>query len=74
MWKLADGTDAEIVNFLDDYSRVAVASKAFRVTTAPRVLEVFRSAADIWGLPAALLTDIHPEFRPDCLFAGRPAA
>ncbi len=57
MWKLADGTEAEIVNFLDDYSRVAVASKAFRVTTAPRVLEVFRSAAHVWGLPAALLTD-----------------
>lgn len=57
MWKLADGSDVEIVNFLDDFSRVAVASKIFKVTSAPRVLEVFRSAGEKWGLPAALLTD-----------------
>lgn len=56
-WKLANDSDVEIVNFLDDYSRVAVASRAFRVTTASRVVEVFRIAGVKWGLPAALLTD-----------------
>lgn len=55
--KLADASDVEIVNFLDDFSRVALASKAFRVTTASKVLEVFRAAGEKWGLPAALLTD-----------------
>jgi transposase InsO family protein len=28
-WALADGTDAEIVNMLDDHSRLLVASRAF---------------------------------------------
>jgi transposase InsO family protein len=56
-WRLADGTGVEIVNFIDDHSRVAVASQAMRVATAPAVLEVFRDAGHRFGLPAALLTD-----------------
>jgi transposase InsO family protein len=56
-WRLADGTEVEIVNFIDDYSRLAVASRVFMTTTAPDVLEVFREAACRWGLPAAVLTD-----------------
>ncbi len=56
-WKLADGSSVQIVNFLDDYSRVLLASTAFSVATAPGVLELFRSTAHAWGLPAALLTD-----------------
>ncbi|MBA3691524.1 MAG: IS481 family transposase [Actinobacteria bacterium] len=56
-WRLADGTEVEIVNFLDDHSRVAVAAHVLRTATAPAVLEVFRQAAGRWGLPAALLTD-----------------
>jgi transposase InsO family protein len=56
-WRLGDGTEVEIVNFIDDHSRLAVASRAIRVATAPAVLEVFRSAGARWGFPAALLTD-----------------
>lgn len=56
-YKLADDGEVEIVNFLDDYSRVAVASKVFRSTTASEVVQVFRTAGEKWGLPAALLTD-----------------
>ena len=56
-WRLADGTGVEIVNFLDDHSRLAVASGVLRVATAPKVLEIFREAGARWGLPAALLTD-----------------
>jgi transposase InsO family protein len=56
-WRLADDTDVEIVNFIDDHSRLAVASRVLRVATAPNVLEVFRTAGACWGLPAALLTD-----------------
>jgi len=56
-WRLVDGTGVEIVNFIDDHSRVAVASRAMRVATAPAVLEVFRDAGQRFGLPAALLTD-----------------
>jgi transposase InsO family protein len=56
-WRLADGTEVEIVNFIDDHSRVAVASRVMRVATAPKVLEGFREAGARWGFPAALLTD-----------------
>ncbi len=56
-WHLADGTEVEIVNFLDDHSRVAVASRVLQVATAPKVLEIFGEAGKTWGLPAALLTD-----------------
>jgi transposase InsO family protein len=56
-WRLADGTEVEIVNFIDDHSRVAVASRVLTVATAPKVLEVFREAGARRGFPAALLTD-----------------
>lgn len=56
-WRLADRTEVEICNFLDDHSRVAIASVAMPVATAPRVLRVFQDACARWGTPAALLTD-----------------
>jgi transposase InsO family protein len=56
-WHLADGTEVEICNFLDDHSRLVVASRVFEVATAAGALAVFRQAGARWGLPAALLTD-----------------
>src|SRR5213596_3553750 len=56
-WRLRGGTEVEIVNFLDDHSRLAVASRVLERASAPEVLEVFRDAGERWGLPAALLTD-----------------
>ena len=56
-WRLADGTEVDICNFLDDHSRLAVASKVLRTATAPAVLQVFREAGARWGFPAAVLTD-----------------
>lgn len=56
-WRLGEGTEVEIVNFIDDHSRLAVASRVLPVATAPRVLDVFRDAGARWGFPAALLTD-----------------
>jgi len=56
-WRLRGGTELDIVNFLDDHSRLAIASKVLSTATAPAVLEVFREAGARWGLPAALLTD-----------------
>jgi transposase InsO family protein len=56
-WHLGDGREVEIVNFLDDHSRMAVGSRVLAVATAPTVLEVFRAAGARWGFPAALLTD-----------------
>jgi transposase InsO family protein len=56
-WRLGDGTEVEIVNFIDDHSRLAVACRVMPTATAPKVLENFRAAGERWGLPAALLTD-----------------
>lgn len=56
-WRLADDTEVEICNFLDDHSRLVIASKVFAVTTAPKVVRLFRAAAKTWGFPASVLTD-----------------
>jgi transposase InsO family protein len=56
-WRMAGGAEVEIVNFLDDHSRLAVASRVLATATAPAVLRVFQDAGGRWGFPAALLTD-----------------
>ena len=56
-WRLRDGSEAKICNFIDDHSRLAVGSKAMHAATAPRVLALFQEAGARWGFPAALLTD-----------------
>ena len=54
---LADGSKVEILNFLDDFSRVCVASKVLAVTNSPDVVATLYEAGAAWGLPASLLTD-----------------
>jgi transposase InsO family protein len=56
-YSLADGTGVEIVNFIDDYSRVCLGSRVLPVTTALDVVETFYICAEKWGLPASVLTD-----------------
>jgi transposase InsO family protein len=56
-FELEDGTKVEILNFLDDFSRVCVASKVVATTTAPDVVATLYEAGGTWGLPASLLTD-----------------
>jgi transposase InsO family protein len=56
-WDLADGTGVEIVNIIDDHSRLAVGSRVLPRATAPQALTVLLEAGERWGLPAALLTD-----------------
>ena len=40
-WRLGDRTEVEIVNFIDDHSRLAVAARVLGTATAPQVLRVF---------------------------------
>jgi hypothetical protein len=61
------------VNFLDDHSRVAVASRVLKVATAPKVLEFFGQAGTTWGLPAALLTTHSSSVGPPDAWFDRPA-
>jgi transposase InsO family protein len=56
-WALADGTEVEILNMIDDHSRLLVASRAFATVKAPDVVETFHQAAATWGFPASMLTD-----------------
>lgn len=56
-WQLADGSPVEILNFLDDCSRVSVGSSCFLTLRAPDVVELFYSASNTFGLPASLLSD-----------------
>ena len=56
-WPLADGTDVEIINIIDDHSRYAIASTAFTVVKATDVVAVFTAARQRHGTPASVLTD-----------------
>ena len=56
-WHLADGSDVEILNYLDDHSRLLTASVAFSTVKAADVVQVFYDAAQAHGFPACLLTD-----------------
>ena len=56
-WHLADGTGVEILNILDDHSRLALASVPRRTITGPDVVHAFQDAFVRWGIPASVLTD-----------------
>lgn len=56
-WTLADGTSVEILNVIDDHSRLCVDSHAQRTFKGPDVDRRFRKAADTYGNPASLLSD-----------------
>ena len=56
-WPLADGTDTEICNWLDDHSRYCLTSTAARVFTAPAIDAGYRALATEHGDPAGVLTD-----------------
>jgi hypothetical protein len=40
-WQLVDGSQVEILNILDDHSRVCIASMARRIFTGTQVWQVF---------------------------------
>ena len=56
-WRLADRTEVEILNVIDDHSRVCVAATARRVFTGGQVWQVFAAAIGRWGPPAEVLSD-----------------
>jgi transposase InsO family protein len=56
-YRLTDGTDAEILTWLDDCTRYALHVSAHRRVTGPIVLASFRAAVQAHGIPASTLTD-----------------
>ena len=56
-WRLADGSDVEILDLIDDHSRLLLAAEVFRSVKGPDVVRTFLTAAEVHGTPASLLTD-----------------
>ena len=56
-WRLADDTDVEILNWLDDHSRMLLGCTAHTPVTGDIVTQRFLATADEHGLPASTLTD-----------------
>jgi transposase InsO family protein len=56
-WWLADGTEVEVLNWLDDHSRYLLACTAYRRVGGPDVVASFIDTVNVHGLPASTLTD-----------------
>jgi transposase InsO family protein len=56
-WQLPNGAVVEILNIVDDHSRLLVASVAFATVKAGDVVAVFHDAAAVCGYPETLLSD-----------------
>jgi len=56
-WQLASGEHVEILNMIDDHSRLFLASQAHTTVKAHDVVEVFHKTTSLHGLPASLLSD-----------------
>lgn len=56
-WHLADDTDVEILNWLDDHSRYLLGCTAIGRVTGPDVINDFLRLVDDYGPPASTLTD-----------------
>ena len=56
-WRLADSVKVEILNLIDDHSRLCLASVAVPSVKAADVVEMFYSALAEYGPPARFLSD-----------------
>jgi transposase InsO family protein len=71
--RLADHREVEILDLIDDHSRIAIAIAALPVTTGPDVVDTFVAAFAHWGTPAGVLTDNGAIFTAKQRGAGRTA-
>ena len=55
--RLEDGTVFEVLNIIDDHSRLCIASRAMVRVKATDVIRVLHKAAETWGYPASFLSD-----------------
>ena len=56
-WRLTDGTEAEVLTWLDDHSRYALSVTAHRRVTGPTVVDTFTQCGTDQGFPASVLSD-----------------
>jgi len=69
--RLADGSDVEILSWLDDHSRYALSVTAHRPVTGPIVVATFRAAITRHGTPFSTLTDNGLVFTTRFAHGGR---
>ena len=73
-WRLADGTEVEILNIIDDHSRVYIATVARRIITgAPGDGSSSSPRSIRWGCRRSVLTDIQAWWCPEGPRIVRPA-
>lgn len=72
-WPLADDTDVEILDLLDDHSRLCLRSDARMVFKSADVDHSFREAAAQYGDPAGMLSDNGAVFTGRSRRGGRVA-
>jgi transposase InsO family protein len=56
-WRLADGTDVEVLNWLDDHSRYLLSCTAHHPVSGDDVVSTFLAVIEDHGAPASTLTD-----------------
>jgi transposase InsO family protein len=56
-WRLLDGSDVEILSWLDDHSRLLLGASAHRAVSGDDVVAAFLAVIDTYGAPASTLTD-----------------
>jgi len=56
-WRLADGSDVEVLNWLDDHSRYLLSCTAHEPVSGDDVVAVFLALTEEYGSPASTLTD-----------------
>lgn len=56
-WRLSDGSDVEIINWLDDHSRLLLSCTVFKAITGKIVIGTFNDARSHYGTPFSTLTD-----------------
>jgi transposase len=70
--ELADGRAVEVLNVIDDHSRLCISSVATGVFTSSSVVAAFYGAAAHWGLPASVLSDNRAIFTASYRNGVRP--
>ncbi len=56
-WRLEDGSDVEIINWLDDHSRLLLGCTVFKAVTGSNVINTFNECRKLYGTPFSTLTD-----------------
>jgi transposase InsO family protein len=56
-WRLSDGTDIEILNWLDDHSRYLLSCTTHQPVKGPDIVETFKNCVNVYGPPQSTLTD-----------------